>query len=581
MDDGPMLGKWTTSSDVLNSNSSTSMSILTSTSELRDDDDDGHNKNNDHKEYNTIIEDEAGQHQRIALPSATKAPTTNTHQPMGNNDSASPPKKTKKSKNQRRRSVVIEVPSPSSPKRQRMIMGNYSATDIVQMLNCAMVPEERREALDNAIASFDHNIRDLHDREIEVGADVALIKTIVFIVFKAGFCKQHEQRQQQQDKDEETNAIATEIIMALEAIECVYRASSDAVHTSFNKVGSDLLQILVSLIEHVVIKKTTTAVKNNNEQVDDDDESVMEEGDENNNTTSYAHDVILRKATKIVGHLARVGQATHPIASFPGFLTAVLTLINVRPYAAIPREARLTCLWTMANLACNADNMAMMMSIPTMIATLIPILNRRVQSNDTVETIMEIIRAQSIASRMILNLSWLPANKIGMCDDENLIEALANLALHRHTPYSKISTTIQKVLFEARYHSMASLRNISAASLSRSKTLLCNYNNGQLLDVLTDVIVNETNQRVIDLAVTTVHNLAVHDTARAMVGRPALMLALQNVVLLERDDNNNTDTIQQGRDDDDDDTTPSVTRQRVFQTIKVLEAAITSQQAML
>jgi hypothetical protein len=50
-------------------------------------------------------------------------------------------------KSERRRSVDFQMP----PKRQRMTAGNYSATDIVQALNCAMSSEERKEALENAM----------------------------------------------------------------------------------------------------------------------------------------------------------------------------------------------------------------------------------------------------------------------------------------------------------------------------------------------------------------------------------------------------------------------------------------------
>ena len=61
-------------------------------------------------------------------------------------DSPSPDNNNNK-KSERRRSVDFKMP----PKRQRMTAGNYSATDIVQELNCAMSPKERKEALENAM----------------------------------------------------------------------------------------------------------------------------------------------------------------------------------------------------------------------------------------------------------------------------------------------------------------------------------------------------------------------------------------------------------------------------------------------
>lgn len=60
-------------------------------------------------------------------------------------------------------------------------------------------------------------------------------------------------------------------------------------------------------------------------------------------------DVILKKVTKILGHYARVRQATKVTAHFPGLLGTSLNLINMPP-DRVPWEARLSCLWTIANV---------------------------------------------------------------------------------------------------------------------------------------------------------------------------------------------------------------------------------------
>lgn len=63
--------------------------------------------------------------------------------------------------------------------------------------------------------TFDHNDRDLHDSEIEAGADVALVKTLVFLEFKTSF------RRKPAKVDME--AITLEISTVLNILECVYR----------------------------------------------------------------------------------------------------------------------------------------------------------------------------------------------------------------------------------------------------------------------------------------------------------------------------------------------------------------------
>ena len=78
-----------------------------------------------------------------------------------------------------------------------------------------MSQDERIEALENAMLTFDHNDRDLHGTEIEAGADIALVKNLVFLEFKAGF------RREPIKCDME--AITREIGSVLKALECVYR----------------------------------------------------------------------------------------------------------------------------------------------------------------------------------------------------------------------------------------------------------------------------------------------------------------------------------------------------------------------
>jgi hypothetical protein len=49
--------------------------------------------------------------------------------------------------------------------------------------------------------------------------------------------------------------------------------------------------------------------------------------------------------------------------------------------------------------------------------------------------------------------------------------------------------------------------------------------------VLTDAALNDTDQAVKDRAFAAIHNLAVHDTAPLIIGRPALVMALKDVLI--------------------------------------------------
>jgi len=438
-------------------------------------------------------------------------------------------------KDERKSAVVV------TPLKRRRITGNYSAVEIVHALNRSISKGERLEALENAMLTFDHNDRDLHDTEIDAGADIALVKNLVFLEFKASF------RREPMKCDIE--AITREIESVLKCLECVYRASTDAVGKSFNRVGNELLQILVILIDkEIKSREKITPASPSDDSRSNSSKNYHDrttEGNDNSLNGGYdgsrfIHDLMIRKATKIIGHFARVGKATRPMARFPGFLCSILNLCNIRPYSMIPFEARLSCLWTIANLACDVDNMAMMMGTPNLIDSLITISNRRPDSGETVEEIMEILRAKSIASRTLLNLSWSLENKVYMSKNSALVQALCQLALERQAPY-KSSKTMQNILVQTRRYSLASLRNISAAP-NCSKVALCNYNHGKLLDTLTDVILHETDQSVVNFSFFAIHNLAIHETAEIIVNRAALVLALKNFMLEDNDDSRERET---------------------------------------
>ena len=393
-----------------------------------------------------------------------------------------------------------------------------------------------------AICSFDHAVQTIHDAEIEAGADIALTKHLAFLEFKLGF--------RREPITADVDAINREIAQACEALEMVFRASPDSVAKAFKRVGTELLHILVTFVD-AEVKLRFQAISSpqnspesrpvdmigNAKEIDlyDESRSVTPPPDGTlSGIGSADRDLLLRKATKILGHFARVGEATKPIAHFPGLLGSCLNLINLRPYEAVPWEARLSFLWTIANLACNTDNMQMMMCTPDLVNTLIGIGCRPLQSYEFVEQVVDVMRSRSIASRALLNLSWLPENKMPMSENMALVDVLCQLAVQRNFPFNN-SRTIQNIMLQTRRHAVGALRNLAAAP-RRSKIGLCEHDNGRVLNVLTDVALNDTDQRVKDLSFAAIHNLAVQDTAPMIIGRPALVLALKTVLASEEEE---------------------------------------------
>lgn len=469
-------------------------------------------------------------------------------------------------------------------------------------ISTSITPPERLEAVQKAKDSFNHNVQAVHDDEMATGADAALTKHLTFLMYRA---KKHGA----DNTETEDSSIRMELSLTCDAMESLFRASSNVVGVSFQRMGKELMQLLVIILNEEVRQRQGVATAAVAATTVDDALLVMGQPKEDDTSTNDGKcpstprlneeekpsaaasssdetfrtntippaaaaaaiiadtntaegDLMLRKATKLLGHFARVGEATEPMAHFPGLLGSLVNLIALRPYHYTPWEARLSALWTLANLACNSENMRMMACTPGLLCALVEVASRSLHPTDSLEKTMETLRSRSIASRAILNLSWSPENKVLLSEHAALIDLLAQLIVLRSVSLSlNKSTTVQDILDTTRRHAAGALRNLAAAP-RRIKIGLCNYKSGHLLDVLTDAALNDPDVPVKDRAFATIHNLAINDTAQTIVSHPALVLALKDVLL-------STDEVDC---EDHRDGTP---KQHAAATLLVLERTIT------
>jgi len=376
----------------------------------------------------------------------------------------------------------------------------------------------------------------VHDEELEFGADAALTKHLGFLMSKktiqlagAEPCIMHE------------------LSCTCEALEMVYRASPSCVSISFQKFGHELLALLINLINEELGNR---GMNNKSAKTEKQRERTLSSKELKDGTTENQfsssffetcppiaeessrrdNDIVLRKATKLMGHFARVGGATQPIAYYPGLLQCLTNVLMVRPYEAIPAELRLNALWIIANLACNSENMVMMACQPNLLTALVDMAKRKTCSSDTAEVAIEIFRCHSIAARALLNLSWSPENRIPMSENIDLLEAIAPLAVFRQSPFGKRGRTVKAMMLQTRQHCLGALRNLAGAP-RRYKIHLCHYAGGKLLNILTDAALNDPDLEVKEKAFATIQNLAVRDTAELIVQNPALILALKDALL--------------------------------------------------
>lgn len=428
--------------------------------------------------------------------------------------------------------------------------------------------QERLDAIQKAKASFAHSVQMVHDEEIVAGADAALTKHLTFLLWQSKHadvaCELAEGGTA--DGDDDPHVLAAELGMACEAMESLFQASSVTVGASFRRMGRDILRLLVTILDNEINRrlqsvsqhmaevereKEAAAKQGQAKQSNDDDDHHYHEASAGNSNeqssvdaeegvtgsdlvtsemkntrlrsiTPPVHDdldaliftqegdLLLQKVTRILGHFARVGDATKPMAHFPGLLGCLISLITFHPYDNVPWEARLSSLWTIANLGCNPENMRMMVCCPRLVESLIEVASRPLHPSDSLERTMELLRSRSISSRVILNLSWAPETKIILSENATLIDLLAELSVHRNAPLSR-SQTVKEILLTTRRYALGALRNLAAAT-RQVKIGLCDHKNGHLLDILTDAALNDADIMVKEYAFATIHNLATHDS---------------------------------------------------------------------
>lgn len=414
-------------------------------------------------------------------------------------------------------------------------------------INSSINQSDRINAIDVAKRSFDHQIQLTHDREIAAGADVALCKHLALLLYRAqseemerehhgaaaaaaaassSANKEGSRSTTPDPVDPDTVAgLVSEIGNTCEVMEAMYRCSADAVASSFAKLGIELLPMLIKITNHEVRRRRDRA-------------QGSSEGDQVD-PTADARDVILRKTTKIIGHFARVGSLTQPLAYHPGLLPCLRRVVAC-PMGLFARECRLNALWIVANLGCNAENMVMMACHPGLLETLVQPAFRPIEEEENdigdIDLFMEALRSRDIAIRAIFNLSWAPENKLLLSEHANLVEALLRTLMYRTSSWGGFGRGVSGILLQSRKHAASALRNLAGAP-RRNKTILCRQvANGALLDKICDSARNDPDSEVREKAVETLNNLACSSTADDFVKRSGVLEILTDTALLEADE---------------------------------------------
>lgn len=431
------------------------------------------------------------------------------------------------------------------PAKRRKPSNDITALSVTQGIQNSIFTKDRRSAIYTACATFDHTLEAVHDEEIKVGADIALCKHLAFLILKTQMLDAQTSvttanaKPTHVDLSDEKNSIMEEITDTTAAMEMVLRCSAKSISTTFERISSEFLPLLFSLIREQVQehlpndgaqdKAASSPSVSPPPLSDEGSKTTLVEASEPSNSdvkhdappSNVLGDLCLKFCTKILGHFARVGSLTETLASTTDLLDTLKRVIAI-PHGSIPIEAKLNCLWVLANLACSADNMVRMSHHEGLVDTLIRTASHPCEKDEPKVTdvvqYMELLKSRSIAVRAILNLSWVQENKVPFSEDTGLVDVLLLTVSHRSSSWEGRGKGVSGILLHSRRHAAGALRNIAAAP-RRNKKLLCRYRSGTFLETLAEIAKNDPDSVVRDKIHATLFNLVSADTVRMFINK--------------------------------------------------------------
>jgi hypothetical protein len=423
------------------------------------------------------------------------------------------------------------------PTKRQKTSPDFDIKAVVSAVLSSVSRKDRINAVTNACVTFEHGIESIHDEEITAGADIALCKHLGFLLQQRSGMVLEENFEENNVtilKREETDTlpfdlvpeatrndvgIMDEIGQTLSALEMVLRSSVASIFITFDRIGSELMLLLLEIIREGL--------------VGNEDESKGRQGSRADLRIS---DSCLKSATKILGHFARVGTLTEPLANTKGLLTLLRAVIASSDGLA-PKESKWNSLWIIANLSCNSECMVMIASHPGLMEMLVEVASHPTDKEERdVGSIMDyvgLLRSRSIAVRAILNLSWAQENKMPFSDHPQLVSVLLRIAKHKKSLWTGRGKGVSGILLQSRRYAAGAIRNLASAP-RRNKATLCSYENGRFLDELAEIAANDSDSDVRDRIHAALFNLVCADTADYYTQSNFALQVILQAAFLER-----------------------------------------------
>eukprot|EP00956_Cyclotella_meneghiniana_P014069 scaffold20874_cov48-Cyclotella_meneghiniana.AAC.2 len=317
------------------------------------------------------------------------------------------------------------------------------------------------------LRSINHYKQQAHDAEIELGADQDLHMLLVDAVSdnNGGLVANSElskftSRQRQQ------------ITIICKTIEMLYLCSKEKAEMSFNRIGSDFLDVFsvilsIELRTHSLYHQQAIA----------------------------RNDSTIKAVTRIVSRLARLHSAATVMAQHRLLITHLEGIIECSK-GTISFESQHNALWILANVACDKKNSMFLLSTnKRLLHTLARVANDPgniidTQSRSTWSHSYQAIQLQRTALRCLLNLSFVEETADQMMYHSiTILPSLCQIIALPTAPFRNISSVVEMIV-QVKQYACGILYNLSNTSDDNRK-FLCSFDNGALMKSLREATDND------------------------------------------------------------------------------------------
>ena len=316
------------------------------------------------------------------------------------------------------------------------------------------------------LRTINHYDEEKHDTEIELGADQDLYQLLVDAV------SDDKGELAIRDPSKFTSRQRQQIGIICKTIEMLYLCSKEKAEMSFNRIGSDLLDVLSVILStelHTHSLYNQRAIARN--------------------------DSTVKVVTRIISRFARLHLAATEMAQHRLLITHLEGIVECSK-GTISFESQHNALWILANVACDKKNSIFLLSTnKRLLHTLAGVANDPgniidPQSRSTYCHSYQAIQLQRTALRCLLNLSFVEETADQMMNHSiTFLPSLCQIIALPTAPFRNIPG-VMEIIVQVKRYACGVLHNLSNASDDIRKRL-CLFEDGVLMKSLREATNND------------------------------------------------------------------------------------------